>query len=107
MSAFSPRFESLLRSFLLGVFLAPGALAALEALRQEDTLPAAFALDDACLAGQTNSETGGDCDLSLRQLRSQLAVHAAPNVSTSLPLGHPSATKVYPKLPGFTLWLVE
>eukprot|EP00442_Polarella_glacialis_P032133 CAMPEP_0115092760 /NCGR_PEP_ID=MMETSP0227-20121206/26990_1 /TAXON_ID=89957 /ORGANISM="Polarella glacialis, Strain CCMP 1383" /LENGTH=69 /DNA_ID=CAMNT_0002484705 /DNA_START=69 /DNA_END=274 /DNA_ORIENTATION=+ len=67
-ASFKPRFASLL-SLLLG---APGALAALEALGQEDVLPAAaFALDDACLAGQADSETGA-CDLSLRQLRSVL-----------------------------------
>ncbi|CAE8637740.1 unnamed protein product [Polarella glacialis] len=185
------------------IILTPCVLAALEALQQEDTLQAAaaFALDDACLPGNENSEKGA-CDLSLRQLR--LAVHsqqlsqhtqnervgsddatseidevepgvaawkqcggkdyvgptkchfpsvytctleteywssckpgsvdaathsedhtslpvpvhragteslpvhlAAPTVTHTLPLGHPSASKVYPKHKGFTLWLVE
>ncbi|CAE8723488.1 unnamed protein product [Polarella glacialis] len=103
----------------VSALFAPGALAALEALRQEDTLPAAaFALDDACHAGNENSETGS-CDLSLRQLRSVLAVDSqqldepTKNVSlmgtlgSALPLGHPSASKAYPTHPGFTLFLVE
>ncbi|CAE8735816.1 unnamed protein product [Polarella glacialis] len=103
----------------LFIILVSGALAALEALRQEDTLPAAaFAVDDACHAGNENSETGS-CDLSLRQLRSVLAVDSqqldepTKNVTlkgalgATLPLGHPSASQVYPKHPGFTLFLVE
>ncbi|CAE8713316.1 unnamed protein product [Polarella glacialis] len=111
-----PRCASLLSL----IILAPGVLAALEALRQEDTLPAeaAFALDDACHAGNENSETGS-CDLSLRQLRSVLAVDSQQldeptknmtltgSLGAALPLGHPSASKVYPKYPGFTLFLVE